>query len=347
VTFVAILVVATACSASAGSAGSSAGTASSPERATASTGAGADAGTTVPDRKSSAGCTAPAAAPGVTVAHLTSGGQERTYQLTLPADYDGAKPLPIVFALHALTVSYTFVASMTGFADMAKSYDFVGVAPSGLVNGSTPYWQAADSPDNYDLDFINVLLDKLEADLCIDPSRVYSVGMSNGAQMSSLLACRDSDRITAVAPISGVEFPDICQGRPVPVIAFHGTADPIVTYEGGGLNANTIASQELWKGHPPPNLPENHGVDAAMATWATHNGCDAQPVEEQISHEVRRHTWQHCQAATVLYIIDGGGHAWPGKPVPQFEAQFGHGTTEIDASSLIFDFFLGASGATR
>jgi polyhydroxybutyrate depolymerase len=81
-----------------------------------------------------------------------------------------------------------------------------------------------------------------------------------------------------------------------------------------------------------------------MRTWASHNGCDPAPVEEQVGTEVRRRTWKRCDADTVLYVIDGGGHAWPGKPVPQFEASFGRATTEIDASTLIFDFFFDQEG---
>ena len=110
--------------------------------------------------------------------------------------------------------------------------------------------------------------------MCVDTGRVFSTGMSNGAQMSSLLACMMSDRFTAVAPDSGVEFYDSCRGRPVPVIAFHGTADPIVPYAGGGLDATRIADLEYWHGHVPPGLPQHHGVDAAMRAWAAHNGCD-------------------------------------------------------------------------
>jgi poly(3-hydroxybutyrate) depolymerase len=67
----------------------------------------------------------------------------------------------------------------------------------------------------------------------------------------------------------------------------------------------------------------------------------AHPIRTRVSPEVRRKVWQHCKAATILYVVDNGGHAWPGKPVPQFEAQFGHATTDIDASALIFRFFLG------
>ena len=140
---------------------------------------------------------------------------------------------------------------MIGFGDMSSRYRFIGVAPSGRLDGTTPYWLAAPSVDNYDLTFINDLLDVLEAKLCVDPRRIYSTGMSNGAQMSSLLACRLANRITAVAPVAGVEFYDTCRGRPVPVIAFHGTADPIVTYAGGGLNATRIADLQFWKGNVP------------------------------------------------------------------------------------------------
>lgn len=287
------------------------------------------------------GCGRSPVPPGVSEQTMTSEGVERRFQLTVPEGYDGTTPLPVVLGLHALTVSHQVVANMIGFADMAERYEFIGVAPSGRLDGPTPYWLAAPAPDNYDVTFIDELLDRLEADLCVDPSRVFATGMSNGGQMSSLLACQLPDRFAAVAPVAGVEFYESCEDGPVPVIAFHGRADPIVTYEGGGLNATRIADVQYWKGDVPDGLPEHEGVDVALATWARHNGCDTTFAEEQVSPSVRRRTWAGCEAETVLYVIDGGGHAWPGKPFPQFEDAFGPGTTEIDASNLIFEFFLG------
>jgi poly(3-hydroxybutyrate) depolymerase len=41
----------------------------------------------------------------------------------------------------------------------------------------------------------------------------------------------------------------------------------------------------------------------------------------------------------VLYIIDGGGHGWPGQPVPAMEKSFGPETTQIDATNLMMTFF--------
>jgi polyhydroxybutyrate depolymerase len=162
--------------------------------------------------------------------------------------------------------------------------------------------------------------------------------------MSSLLACRLSDRIAAIAPVSGEEFLEPCKGRPVPIVAFHGREDPILPYQGGGLNATRIADTNYWKGNAPNGLPAPLGIDESMRRWARHNGCDPTYREARVAPHVIRRTWNGCDAATVLYVVENGGHAWPGKPFPQFEDQFGPGTTEIDATALMFAFFF-RSGA--
>ncbi|MET0903232.1 MAG: PHB depolymerase family esterase [Acidimicrobiales bacterium] len=288
----------------------------------------------------SAGCGGrPAVPAGVSDQTLVSDGVERVYQLDLPASYDGTTPLPIVLGLHALSISHTFVSGTSGFPQMADTYDFIAVTPSGRLNGATPYWNAAPVDDNYDVQFIDELLDHLEATLCVDTGRVFSTGMSNGAQMSSLLACRLPERIAAIGAVAGVEFLEPCDGAPVPVVAFHGTDDPVLPYAGGGLNATRIAELNFYADGLPDGLPEPLGVDESMARWAAYNGCSAEPVDERVSPEVRRRTWPDCEAATVLYIVDGGGHTWPGKRFPQFESMFGATTTDIDATSLIFELF--------
>ncbi len=233
---------------------------------------------------------------------MTSGGVERKFQLTVPPNYDGRKPFPVLFGLHALSISNTVRVGHDGVRRHGAPVRLHRGRAVGAARRHDPVLAGRPARDNYDVRFIGDLLDKLEREMCVDRARVYSTGMSNGAQMSSLLACRIPNRIAAVAPVAGVEFSDTCRGRPVPVIAFHGTADPIVTYEGGGLNAARIADVDYWKGNVPPGLPQHHGVDAAMQTWAKHNGCDAKPVEERVAPEVRRRTWQHCKADTILYV---------------------------------------------
>jgi polyhydroxybutyrate depolymerase len=261
-----------------------------------------------------------------------SGGSERMFRLTVPAGYDGKTPFPVVLALHSLTASHLRAFHEVGFDDPAARGEFIGVAPSGRLHNGEPFWFAAPTPDNYDVAFIADLLDRIEGELCIDRARVYATGFSNGAQMSSVLACRLPHRIAAVAPVAGVEFSDACAEGPVAVIAFHGTDDSLVEYDGDGFTATRIAAAYYWNGDVPDGLPEHRGVDAAMEAWARHNACDPEPAEEHVARDVRRRTWRHCRAETVLYVIEGGGHGLP-EAAPD-----GSG---IDASKLISDFFLG------
>lgn len=339
-TLVALLVTAAAgCSA-----GAAPESSTGSERGTAASGAAGSTSVPAGTPGPSSGCGGKSEVrAGTTDERITSGGMERSYQLIVPAGYDPKRPLPIVFGLHSLTVDYRIVPGMSGFADVAGTYDFIGVSPSGrLSNGQFPFWNAAAVEDNYDLTFLTELLDHLEATLCVDTTKVFSVGMSNGAQLSSLLACRLGDRIAAIAPIAGVEYNEPCDGGPVPVIAFHGFEDPIVPFSGGGLSSVRIADMNFYKGNLPAGIATPTGVDESMRRWAEHNRCAAEPVEERVSPEVRKRIWKGCEAPTVVYIVDNGGHAWPGKPQPAFEQSFGHGTTEIDATTLLFQFFFDA-----
>ena len=70
----------------------------------------------------------------------------------------------------------------------------------------------------------------------------------------------------------------------------------------------------FYNGNLPAGTAAPTGVDESMRRWAEHNGCDSDYVEERVSPEVRQRTWQGCDAPTVLYVVDNGGHAWPGKP---------------------------------
>ena len=288
----------------------------------------------------SAGCrTRIPVAPGVHTDSLISGGVRRVYQTDIPADYTGRKPFALLLGLHPLSVTYTYMPSLVRFATNAPRFRFIGVAPSGLLSGSTSYWDAAPTAQNHDVDFISGLIDHLESTLCINSTEVFSTGMSNGAQMSSLLGCRLAGKIAAIAPVEGEEYLTPCRGKPEPILAFHGTADPVLPYAGGGLNATKIADLYFFHGNAPTWLPAPMGIDQSMEDWARHNECRPQPTTMRISSQVQKRTWQGCKAATVLYIVDGGGHGWPGQPVPAMEKSFGPETTQIDATNLIMAFF--------
>jgi polyhydroxybutyrate depolymerase len=173
---------------------------------------------------------------------------------------------------------------------------------------------------------IGSLLDRLEATLCIDAKRVYSAGMSDGGATTSVLACRLADRFAAFGPVAVIVYVDGCGGdHPVSIAGFQGTADPIVPFNGGEVSCC---------GHPTLGAAPD-----AMAGWAKHDGCRASFADETLGTEVTKRTWSGCtgQSDVVFYIINGGGHTWPGAAIPI--AALGLTTQQIKASETIWDFF--------
>jgi len=179
-----------------------------------------------------------------------------------------------------------------------------------------------------DVKFISDLIDQLETDYAIDPARIYANGLSNGGGMSYLLACELSDRIAAIGSVAGAyTYPsDLCQPeRPMPLIAFHGTADPIVPFSGGPSESFDV---------PFPNVP------AWMSAWAERNQCAAETDLPSVA-EVSGVAYNQCSqsAEVVFYTIKGGGHSWPGgDPLPTWIV--GETSQSISATDLMWQFFL-------
>ena len=90
---------------------------------------------------------------------------------------------------------------------------------------------------------------------------------------------------------------------------------------------------------PPGTLNlAHHGFQLVDPSRSKHDGCASSPTEVRLSSEVRRQTWTGCQGSgtVVFYIIDGGGHTWPGAIDI---GGLGTTTKQIDASATIWDFF--------
>ncbi|MGW0007140.1 alpha/beta hydrolase family esterase [Nocardia grenadensis] len=106
-----------------------------------------------------------------------------------------------------------------------------------------PRWDFG--PGSADIGYLADLLTEVESTLCVDTRRIYATGLSMGGFTTSSLGCQVADRLAAIAPVAGLTDFDWCTpARPVPVIDLHGTADPIVAYEGGtGPNARLLPSR--------------------------------------------------------------------------------------------------------
>lgn len=249
------------------------------------------------------------ATPGVTEQPVSSGGRERTYRLFVPAGYDGRTPLPLVLDLHGSGGNSAAQAGTSRFESLAASERFIVATLQAAAEGSR--WNVpvtSDRPD--DVQYVADVIDHVAAHVCTDPARVYATGFSGGARMSSLLACRLNARIAAIAPMAGLRWPGPCEGRPIPVLTFHGLADPQNTYEG---RAEGRGNEWL------ESVPE------ALAGWAQHNGCDGEAVLEDPPGPLSTLRYDGCDAEVRLVRVDGLVHRWA--------------RDEVDATAEIWKFF--------
>lgn len=290
----------------------------------------------------SAGCGA-SSATAVDLERRTLGGSDRWYLLTIPTAHDGTTPLPVVLDFHGFAEGAEVHTRTSQLGPYAAQHGFVAVFPNGT---GTPVWWSGetDRAANADLVFVDQLLDALETDLCLDTSRIYATGFSNGAILSSVIACTMANRFAAVAPVAGVTAPEQCDpSRPVPALAFHGMVDPILLFNGGV--GGRLASVLGGGGAEEAPLAEadlgGEGYPANAATWAARNGCTDEPVESDLTPSVIERTWDcPAGAAVVFEIMVDAGHSWPGSEFTKsIEQILGPTDMSIDGTDMIWRFF--------
>jgi polyhydroxybutyrate depolymerase len=336
---VGLTVLAAACSSSSGST-SGAGSSSAP--------AGAATPAAAVPSSPSRGCRAAAPTAGTAKRTITSGGDDRWFWLDVPPAVSGGEPLPLVLDLHGYSEGADVHVQMSGLGRFGESEGFVTATPQG--SGVVPMWDT--TLGSKDLAFLGDVLDAVEAGVCIDTNRVYATGLSNGAFMASAVACQYSDRVAAVAPVAGARVISGCKlTRPVPIVAFHGTADGFVDYNGGlgqaalNLPAPDGSGRKLGDSLSADQLAQmrqaGQSIPDIMQRWARRNGCPVGHREHEVTSDVTRFVYDCPPADAVeLYRVTGGGHTWPGSPVSVAAASLiGRTTMSISADEVMWAFF--------
>jgi polyhydroxybutyrate depolymerase len=244
---------------------------------------------------------------------LAFGGLDRTYQLHVPVGAD--RPAGLVVNLHGAGATGGTQASATNYNAVADQHGFAVVYPDG-IDYSWADGRGASVPDRQGVDdvgFLVALADRLVRDLHIAPGRVFATGMSAGAFMATRLACQRADVVAAIAPVAGSLGSGVpcAPSRPVSVMETHGTADPVVPFDGGPM---------LGRGGPSDIV----APQAMAGRWRELDRCPAAPVEDALSADVHRFIASGCADGTeVVFVrVNGGGHAWPAGP---FDASFASG----------------------
>ena len=262
-------------------------------------------------------------------ASITHDGIERDYILYVPEIYDGSTAVPLVLNFHGFGSSASQQMFYGDFRDIADTEGFLLVHPEGTTLIGNQFWNVGFpglSSTIDDVGFTEALIDELATLYTIDLDRVYATGMSNGGFMSFLLACQLSEKIAAVASVTGSmtqdTFDDCNAQLPTPVLQIHGTEDDVVSY-----NENNLSL-------PIPNV---------ISYWVDHNNCETTPttttlpdvdVSDGSTIEYSVYEDGDNGITTEHMKVIGGGHTWPGSILNSA------GTNQdIDASMEIWLFF--------
>jgi polyhydroxybutyrate depolymerase len=262
-------------------------------------------------------------------ASITHDGIERDYILYVPEIYDGSTAVPLVLNFHGFGSGASQQMFYGDFRDIADIEGFLLVHPEGTTLIGNQFWNVGFpglSSTIDDVGFTEALIDELATLYTIDLDRVYATGMSNGGFMSFLLACQLSEKIAAVASVTGSmtqdTFDDCNAQLPTPVLQIHGTEDDVVSY-----NENNLS------------LP----IPDVISYWVDHNNCETTPttttlpdvdVSDGSTIEYSVYEDGDNGITTEHMKVIGGGHTWPGSILNSA------GTNQdIDASMEIWLFF--------
>jgi poly(3-hydroxybutyrate) depolymerase len=225
-----------------------------------------------------AGCgKAPALATGTHT--ITSSGKNRSYIINVPAGYDRNHPYRLVFGLHWLGGNATDVATgRTVLTDVWAYYGLlrlsnnstIFVAPQGFNNG----WANSGGQD---VTFVDDMIRQIEGALCVDTTRIFSVGFSYGAGMSYALACARANVFRAVALYSGGQLSGCSGGtQPIAYLASHGISDPVLSIAGG----RSLRDRFVRNNNCTPQTPREPAKGSRTHIATTYAGCSAgHPVE--------------------------------------------------------------------
>jgi polyhydroxybutyrate depolymerase len=237
-------------------------------------------------------------------------GAVRNYILHIPPVPDG-KGLPLMIVLHGGLGNAGYMERTTGMNRIADAGGFMVAYPEGtggrlksMQNRRT--WNAglccgqAVKQNADDVSFIAAMIDQIRAKYPIDTRRVYVAGHSNGAMLAYRLACEIPDKIAAVIAVSGTLSVDTCdRAKDVPLLHIHGEQDQNVPFE-GGRGKDSLADVA------------HRSVPDSLRSIMRSRQCSVS--EEKMLNSGIQATSYACKkgAPVLLYVIKGGGHAWPG-----------------------------------
>lgn len=263
----------------------------------------------------------------------------RSFRIYVPTSYTATTAVPLVVYAHGFTDSSDDFGGSCGerhcnwFA-AAEARQLIFVSLVGDLGDESFNAGTCCPPANTlevdDVGLARSVVGNLLAQLCIDATRVWATGFSNGAMLSQRLACEAADVFVAVASVSGVvelqpgndEGLALCNASVAKrrtrasVLDIHGNNDDVVPWGG-----------DLLLGFPA--IPKN------MEQWASRTGCPSAPVQTWNNKSFFNSRWTGCgpdgKQTVELVTHVGGSHEWPAP------------TAAFDTTSYVIDWLQSVS----
>ncbi|MBN1171406.1 MAG: ricin-type beta-trefoil lectin domain protein [Micromonosporaceae bacterium] len=254
---------------------------------------------------------------------IQSSGQNRSFILRIPDNYDRNHQYRLIFGFHWNGGTANDVDSggsdreawsYYGLRQLANN-SAIFVAPQGNNNG----WA---NPGGQDTVFVDDMIKLIENDLCVDTTQLFALGFSYGGGMSYSLACSRATVFRAVAVYSGGQLSGCSGGaQPIAYMGIHGIGDPVLNISAGRSLRDTFVRANGCTTQSPPE-PKSGSLTHITTTYS---GCRAgYPV-----------VWAAFDGGHTPGPVDGGGDSgvrtWTKGEVWRFFSQFG-GTTPPSSS---------------
>jgi polyhydroxybutyrate depolymerase len=261
---------------------------------------------------------------------ITTGNVERSYVLSVPSSYDGTRPAPLIFDFYGRGGDAEEQVADFELDDEATAAGVLVVTPQ-----AAPDRDPSQNAWAGDVELVSAILQSLEQQWCIDRNAVFVAGFSDGGVFAASVACALPGTFAAIGSVAELHFPAGCPADATPsLIGFHGRSDPFVPFDGGATDEGD--GRNGLPGEAVP-LPPSASIQSTFAAFARHNGCRTDPTTTPVMADVEHLTYPGCPdgRAVELYVIDDGGHEWPGDPGPQPAPE-----GSLDANRLMVQFFL-------
>jgi poly(hydroxyalkanoate) depolymerase family esterase len=289
------------------------------------------------------------------------------FRVFTPSSYRKGDPVPLVVVTHGCNTNALQMEESSAYDPVAQANDFIVMYPDDddLLHPLECWrwfdptdWQHGDS----DLATITGMVDATMAMRSIDPNRIYEIGMSSGALITSDLGAAYPHLFAAIGIMAGGPYGlDVCitgHGQPsdnaaaayaeegqstrvMPFIVLNGDKDNVVS--------PTCDAQAVQQWLRTDNLVLSGTQTAPLHLSASRDHAEQPQVHGGLTYNRLSYTAANGCLLGEHYVIHGMGHFWSGGSASPKYASFtdAKGPSAAQASWTFFSHFSQSTNAIK